>query len=189
MRNLLVYRFILANALAATLAAAFARSGHLLPVFETDQSRLTFAITALFLIGWGWTLKEVIAVSGGLNRSKRLGYRPASAAEGDKAVLKVEWLEAVSEWLVALGLLGTIIGFSLALSGIDENSVAHASGAKDAVAALMQGMRVALNTTLLGAALAIWHQLNLRMLKTAMGCYWIDRMRAHAGDIPARGQD
>jgi hypothetical protein len=47
---------------------------------------------------------------------------------------------------------------------------------------------VALNTTLVGAALAIWHQVNLRMLKTAMGCYWIDRIRANAGDISARGE-
>jgi hypothetical protein len=50
-------------------------------------------------------------------------------------------------------------------------------------------MRVALNTTLLGAALAIWHQVNLRMLKTAMGCYWIDRVRSGAGEIGSRGQD
>ena len=189
MRNLLLYRFILANALGATLAGAFAWSGQLLPLFETDQSRLTFAIAALFLIGWGWTLKEVIAVSASLNRCKALGYRPASAAQADKAGLKVEWLEAVADWLVELGLLGTVIGFSLALSGIDQTSLTQASGAQDAVAALMQGMRVALNTTLLGAALAIWHQVNLRMLKTAMGCYWLDRVRANAGEVPARSRD
>jgi len=189
MRNLLVYRFILANTLFAALAAALGWSGHLLPVFETDQSRITLAITALFLVGWGSTLKQLIAVSGCLNQSKQLGYRPASPAEGDKALLKVAWLDEVSEWLVALGLLGTVIGFAMALSGIDQTSLTQASGAQDAVAALMQGMRVALNTTLVGAALAIWHQVNLRMLKTAMGCYWIDRVRANAGHIPARGQE
>ena len=189
MRNLLAYRFILANTLGAALAVALAWSGHLLPVFHTDQSRLTLAIAALFLIGWGWCLKEVLIVSGSLNRSKRLGYRPATAAQADKALLKVEWMETVSEWLVGLGLLGTVVGFSTAMSGIDQSSVMQAAGAQNAVAALMQGMRVALNTTLLGAALAIWHQVNMRMLRTAMGCYWIDRVRANAGDIPARGQD
>lgn len=189
MRSLLVYRFILANTLFAALAAALAWSGHLLPVFETDQSRITLAIAALFLVGWGSTLKQLIAVSVCLNRSKQLGYRPASPAAGDKAMLKVEWLDEISEWLVALGLLGTVVGFSMALSGVDQTALTQASGAQNAVAALMQGMRVALNTTLVGAALAIWHQVNLRMLKTAMGCYWIDRACANAGDIPAQGRD
>ena len=189
MRNLLVYRFILANALGGTLAGALAWTGHLLPVFEADQSRLTFAIAALFIIGWGWTLKEVVAVSGRLNRSKALGYRPASAAEADKARIKLEWLESVSEWLVGLGLLGTVIGFSTALSGIDQASAMQAAGAQNAVAALMAGMRVALNTTLLGAALAIWHEVNLRMLKTAFGCYWLDRIRSGSGEVAARRHD
>ncbi len=189
MHNLLLYRFILANTLLAALAAALAWSGHLLPVFEQDQSRITLAIAALFLVGWGWTLKQLIAVSCCLNRAKQLGYRPATPAESDKALLKLEWLDELSEWLVALGLLGTVIGFAMAISDIDQTSVTQAAGARDAVAALIAGMRVALNTTLLGAALAIWHQVNLRMLKTAMGCYWIDRIGTNAGDSPARGQD
>jgi hypothetical protein len=187
--SLLIYRFVLANGLGVAICLALAWSGHLIPVFETDQSRLTFAIAGLFLVGWAWTLKEAISVSDSLDRSKAHGYRPASVAEADKAMLKVEWLESIPEWLVGLGLLGTVIGFSIALSGIDQSSVMQATGAQNAVAALMSGMRVALNTTLLGAALAIWHQVNLRMLKTAMGCYWIDRVRSGAGEIAARGQD
>jgi len=189
LNSLLLYRFLLANALGIALSIAMAWSGYLIPIFATDQSRLTFAIAGIFLVGWVWTLKEVIAVSGGLNTAKELGYLPASVAEADKAMLKVEWLESISEWLVGFGLLGTVIGFSIALSGIDQNSVMQAEGVQDAVAALMAGMRVALYTTLLGAALAIWHQVNLRMLKTAMGCYWIDRVRANSGEIAARGQD
>ena len=37
MRNLLLYRFILANTLFATLTAALAWSGHVRPVFEADD--------------------------------------------------------------------------------------------------------------------------------------------------------
>ena len=187
--SLLIYRFVLANMLGVALCMALAWSGHLVPVFAADQSRVTFAISGLFLVGLAWTLKEAVCVSRGLNRSKAQGYRPASVADAEKAMLKVEWLESVPEWLVGLGLLGTVIGFSVALSGIDQDSVMQATGAQNAVAALMSGMRVALNTTLLGAALAIWHQVNLRMLKTAMGCYWIDRVRAGRGEIVSRGQD
>lgn len=189
LNHLLVYRWLIANALGWTLVGALVWSGHLLPAFETDPSKITFAIVALFLVGCVWTLKETIAVSVALNAAKRQGYEAASLAQADKALLKREWLEQISEWLVGLGLLGTIVGFSIALSGIDQGTVMQASGAQDAVGALMAGMRVALNTTLLGAALAIWHQVNLRMLKTALGCYWMDRVRAGAGEIPSRGMD
>lgn len=189
LNSLLVYRFVLANALGVALASALALSGHLVPVFETDDSRLTFAIAGLFLTGWVCTLNQAIGVAGSLNASKASGYQPASLAEAEKAMLKIEWLDSVSEWLVGLGLLGTVIGFSMALSGIDQASVLDPAGAQNAVAALMTGMQVALNTTLLGAALAIWHEVNLRMLKTALGCLWIDRVRSGAGEIAARRQD
>lgn len=174
--NLLLYRFIIFNTLIFALVAALAWNGVLGPIYEGDQSRLTIAITVLFAVGWLWSLKETAVVSLELNSSKISGPEPACYAKRDKDIAKTEWLTSVSEWLVALGLLGTVIGFSIALSGIDEGSVANATGAQGAVASLMQGMRVALNTTLLGAALAIWHEVNMRMLRTALTVYWSDRI-------------
>jgi hypothetical protein len=41
-------------------------------------------------------------------------------------------------------------------------------------------MRIALNTTLLGAGLAIWHEINIRMLRTALIVYWSNRLAAGA---------
>ena len=176
MSNLLFYRFIILNILALAIVAALGWSGYLLPLFVTDESRLTIVIAALFLIGWVWSWKEAVTLSMALNDSKRRGPQPACDALRDKAVAKTEWLGSVSEWLVALGLLGTVIGFSMALAGIDQGTVATATGAQSAVTALMQGMRVALNTTLVGAALALWHEVNIRMLKTALTIYWADRV-------------
>lgn len=176
--NLLLYRFAIVNGLAAVLAAALWWSGYLVPVFANDGSRLTIAIAALFAVAWLGAAKETVVVSLALNATKADGPRPACEAMRDKDVAKVEWLAAASEWLVALGLLGTVIGFSMALSGIDQGAAANASGAQSAVTALMQGMRVALNTTLLGAALALWHEVNVRMLRTALAVYWADRVAA-----------
>ena len=187
--NLLLYRFIIFNFLMFSGVAALVWAGYLIPIFETDQSRLTFGIVGLFAVGWCWCLREVWIVSGSLNRSKALDYRAATASEAEKALLKIEWLEDVSEWLVGLGLLGTVIGFSIALSGVDQDSVTGASGAQNAVAHLMQGMRIALNTTLLGASLAIWHEVNTRIFKTAMRCLWIDRVRAGNNEITQRMMD
>jgi hypothetical protein len=153
-------------------------SGHLVPVFAADESHLTFAIAGLFAVGWLWAAKEIVATSAALNGAKRCGTQPGSDAYRDKDFAKIEWLGSVSEWLVALGLLGTVIGFSIALSGIDQAAVTRADGAQSAVSTLMQGMRVALNTTLLGAAPALWHEVNVRMLKTALAVHWADRIAA-----------
>jgi hypothetical protein len=182
--NLLLYRFALLNGLAASIAIALWSTGHVLPVFETDQSRLTVAIAALFAIGWLWSWKEAVAMSRALNASKLDGVRPASEAVRDKALAKTEWLASVSEWLVGMGLLGTVVGFSIALSGIDQGAISNANGAQSAVTALMQGMRVALNTTLLGASLALWHEVNIRMLRTALATYWADRVAAWQMRVP-----
>lgn len=174
--NLLLYRFMIFNSLMFALVVALWWSGALAPIFENDESRLTIAITVLFAVGWLWSLKETAVISLEINSSRARGPEPACHARRDKDVAKTEWLTSVSEWLVALGLLGTVIGFSMALSGIDQASVANATGAQGAVASLMNGMRVALNTTLLGAALAIWHEVNMRMLRTALTVYWSDRI-------------
>ncbi|MGB0551804.1 MAG: MotA/TolQ/ExbB proton channel family protein [Alphaproteobacteria bacterium] len=52
-----------------------------------------------------------------------------------------------------LGLVGTVIGFIVALSGVDPESVCGASAAGPMVTKLILGMSIALYTTLVGAVL------------------------------------
>jgi hypothetical protein len=177
LRNLLIYRFILVNALGVALTAGLWWNGYLGPIFATDQSRITFAIAALFGLGWFGMAREIVVASRQLNFAKAIA-QPAREAERDKDLAKVEWLASVSEWLVGLGLIGTVVGFIIALSSVDQGSLLQTSGAQSAVQTLMAGMRTALNTTVLGASLAIWHEVNQRMLKTALTVYWADRMAA-----------
>jgi hypothetical protein len=187
--NLLIYRFLIFNSLMVALVAVLAWNGLVAQLFENDQSRITLAIVALFIVGWLWSFKETAVVSLELNSAKMHGPRPALAAERDKDIGKVEWLFSVSEWLVALGLLGTVVGFYIALSGVDQNTVNEASGAQSAVAALMVGMRTALTTTILGAVLGLWHEVNVTMLRTALLAYWSDRLAAAGTLREARAWD
>lgn len=175
--NLLIYRFVLVNALFLALTVTVWWNGWLAPVFATDLSRVTYAIAGLFVVGWFGTAREIVVASRQLNVA-RAAPRPAREAERDKDLAKVEWLGSVSEWLVALGLIGTVIGFIIALSSVDQSALLQASGAQSAVGTLMSGMRTALNTTVLGASLAIWHEVNQRMLTTALAVYWADRIGA-----------
>jgi len=182
------YRFLIFNCLAFALAAALWINGFVAPVIE-GGAPITWGILALFAVGWGWCVKEVVVVASELNANDDSGAQPAIDAEAAKDTAKVAWLSSVAEWLVALGLLGTVIGFAHALEAVDSTTLGSADGAQQAVATLMGGMGIAINTTLLGAALALWHEVNTRMLKTALTVYWSDRLAANKGIGKVRAVD
>lgn len=175
LRWLLLFRFILVNALLACLAMALTASGYVAPVFETDSSRITYGIAGLFVIAWAGSAFHAWRISGWLNE-QQTEILPAGEADRDKAFAKMAWLDYVAEILVSLGLIGTVVGFSMALAGVAQDTLGQASGAQSAVVFLMQGMQVALNTTLLGAALALWQGCNVLMLRTAATTYWCNRL-------------
>jgi len=180
--NLLIYRFMLVNVCfgaGATYAIAAGWAGQL---YAGDTTHITWGITALFAVAWLWTTREIFAASLMLNHARDDGRSAATAAMRDKDMAKIEWLGQVCEWLVGLGLLGTVIGFGIALSGIDQQSLSSASGVSASVEVLMRGMRVALNTTIAGAVFGMWTEVNVRMLKTALTVYWADGIhRAASG--------
>lgn len=186
MHNLLFYRFLLTNVLLACLAGALWLQGYVWPVIE-GGAPISYIILGLFAVGWAWSAKEIVVISADLNESKRNGITPALLAHADKDAAKVEWLGSVAEWLAALGLIGTVLGFMVALSGIADAT--SADGALKAVAHLGEGMNLALTTTLLGASLAIWMEINVRLLKTGMAVYWSDRLAANQGSGAVRGAD
>ena len=65
--------------------------------------------------------------------------------------------------IVFLGLVGTVIGFIVALSGVDPESVSSAEAVGPMVAKLIQVMSIALYTTLVGAVMYLWLIVNHRM--------------------------
>ena len=172
--NLLIYRFVLVNLCFGAGAAYTVAAGWAARLYASDTTHLTWAMTALFAGAWIWTAREIIAASVMLNCAHGEGSRAATVAMRDKDMAKIEWLSSTSEWLVGLGLLGTVVGFGIALGGIDEQSLASAGGVSTSVEILMRGMRVALNTTIAGTVFAMWTEVNVRMLKTALAVYWAD---------------
>ena len=66
--------------------------------------------------------------------------------------------------LIFLGLIGTVIGFIIGLSGIDAAATTNVDKIAPMITELINGMSVALYTTLLGAVLNIWLNVNLRIL-------------------------
>lgn len=178
MSNLLWYRFLLLNTLALAGFGVLTARGYVLPLFAQDTSYISIGIVALFVIGLGWTAKEVLVVSRELNLDKSRGAVPALESERDKDTGKTEWLSKIPEWLVTLGLLGTVIGFFEALSAIDVDALSNAKGAQTGVANFMAGMRIAIITTIVGAVTGLWMEVNVRLLKTGLSTLWADRISA-----------
>jgi biopolymer transport protein ExbB/TolQ len=65
---------------------------------------------------------------------------------------------------VLLGLIGTVIGFIIALSGVDVELAANVDSVGPMISTLIGGMSVALYTTLVGAIFNIWLMVNYRLL-------------------------
>lgn len=134
-------RLLVVNLTGLGLVGAAASQGWVTEIYNGDSSRLSVMIAALFVYGM-----VMCFIPGPKNT--------------------VKW---VASALVKLGLLGTVLGFIQALSGIRLDAVGDASTIGPMVAALISGLGTALYTTLVGAALNLWLSLNLRIIEAHRG--------------------
>lgn len=68
---------------------------------------------------------------------------------------------------VSVGLVGTVIGFMMALSGVDASVVSNIDAIGPMVSTLIQGMGIALTTTLVGAVAAVYAEIHNRLFMIA----------------------
>lgn len=130
-------RLAIFNIAATALFLAGLGEGYVQPVIAGDSSRVVIVIGAAFLVGQWQTIR---------------------AARGNPAALVA--VRRVAEMLVMLGLIGTVIGFVIAMSGIDPAAAGDVSRVSGMVAQMVEGMGVALYTTLAGAVLSLWLTVN-----------------------------
>lgn len=126
------YRFCVFNGIGAVLLFWAYKLGYLNMIYEADTSRLTAFITLLFIA-------TLVRMGYNLIRSKPLAY-----------------VDQVRNWLETLGLIGTVIGFPIALSGIDISALTNAGSAQGSVTQFLTGISVACYTTLVGAVCSLW---------------------------------
>ncbi len=188
-RYVLLLRFILINFVAAAMVVAAAIQGWVGLVFGNDPTRLTLVICAVFVFGFmlcGW---KILQVSQGLNiarafdpaspdtsfvgryitdmRDRTANSRAISAdAMRQRFGARIAVVRHVANSLVFLGLIGTVIGFIIALSGVHPEAVTELDNVAPMVSTLIRGMSVALYTTLIGAVFSIWLMVNYRLLAT-----------------------
>ena len=108
--------------------------GWLVPIFTNDLTYITYLITAVTIF-----------------TTLSLGYK---FKVPDADTVDVEWF--VSDVVLTLGMLGTIIGFMIMLRGTFSSiEFADTQSIRLALASMSQGLFTALNTTLVGLVSSI----------------------------------
>jgi hypothetical protein len=166
LKSLLLYRLVILNTCgAAGLAYAWQRD-LVAPVIVSDTTHISYVILALFVVGLISTFVRAAKVGAAINEWKTLNtnFRHRARQKAAKMDIKNDHINDIAKWLAYLGLLGTIIGFKIALAG----------SAMDDVAAIKNGIDVAIGTTIVGGILCLWTWVNLRILDTATHSYQED---------------
>lgn len=182
---MLLLRFFLLNIVALGLLVAAWVSGLIDRVVDADSTRLVLVIAVVFAIGLALACWHVYRTSQEINRAKRFDPSVPSFAAAYLAITRgkdsqsrqilasslrlklsqgITLVRHIGNSLVFLGLIGTVIGFIIALGGVDPDTVGDVDKISSMVAMLIQGMSTALMTTLAGAVFNIWLMANYQLL-------------------------
>jgi hypothetical protein len=186
-RYLLLLRFVVINLIATALLGAAWLKGWVDLILAGDSTHQVLLIAAVFAYGLVRCGGKVLITSRELNQ---LGSQSSPSPSGvqkylesmnrhdaqsraiSASALKMKLMSRISSIrhignsLVFLGLLGTVIGFIMALSGVDAQAAGDVDAIGPMVTMLIDGMSVALYTTLVGAVLNIWLMINYRLLES-----------------------
>ena len=204
-RYLLVLRFALYNIVATGLLISIYLQGWLDGLFVEITQEISLGIFAVFLYGlancgiriWHTSveLNDVATVNPGpdgeaTNYLAGLASPDAQSRANGAAALRLKLTNRIvivrqtANTLVFLGLIGTVIGFIIALSGVDPKAATEVENVAPMVSRLIQGMSLALYTTLLGSVLYIWLIVNYRLL--ASGTVYLINAVIELGEARAR---
>jgi uncharacterized membrane protein (DUF485 family) len=185
--HLLLLRYILLNVVAIALLVAAYFQGWVGLVVRSDATRVTIGIAALFVIGLIACSLSIWRVSREIDRANSLdpakespvtvyirsargkdagGRANLAAAFRHRLFSRIVHIRHIANTLVVIGLIGTVIGFIIALSGVDPDIATNPNAVSGMVARLIEGMSVALYTTLVGAILSVWLLACFQMLAT-----------------------
>lgn len=174
LKNLLLYRLGGFNVLMAALLAYFASKGYIMMALAADPTGICAAIALMFLVVWGSSAKQAWTTAKGLNflkgataPQKRV---PPAGKPWTKRLVKIEHIHKAAGWMAYIGLIGTMIGFIIAIGTINPALMATASGVSALVPIMLKGMGVAVWTTLTGAFFGFWTEVNHMAIHTATHC-------------------
>ncbi|RPH06517.1 MAG: MotA/TolQ/ExbB proton channel family protein [Alphaproteobacteria bacterium TMED93] len=176
-KYLLLLRYSLVNAVGLVFILVVYSQGYLNKAIKSDVTNVVVLIIFIFLIGltlasikafwisrelnhaYSLQKKEKSVLNDFIKKSKKLDASSRSNLISSTRInisVKISNIKFIANILVILGLIGTVIGFIIALSGVDGSISSNPDEVGKMVASLVQGMSVALYTTLAGSILSVW---------------------------------
>ena len=156
MRDLSFLKLTIANLTGLGLLALVFWQGWLLPLFLTDNTYAVYGMTALFAIGLYLCEKKAYQLANwGSTQFTPAGYFD------DFLAVPTEIMENT----VLLGLIGTVFGFAIAMSGVTVAQLSNHASLIATLGILFPDMAVALLKTAVGAVLAMWLGWNILFLR------------------------
>jgi len=166
----LIFRFSLVNVLAFGLLGAAWWEGYIDTVLAADQTRLSVAIFICFAVGFLISAKHALNISREIDDLRAGSTKTHDQMQTSQGAFRMRMAQRIApvrhiaNTLVLLGLIGTVLGFIIALSGVDPDTVSDVNSIAPMVSVLIQGMSTALYTTLIGSILNVWLMANYQIL-------------------------
>ncbi len=186
LKYLLVLRYSLMNLVGLVFLIVLVTQGYVVEAIKADVTYIVLIILFLFLIGLTLATLKTVWISREINFTYEsqlkkdsvafhyLKNKPKDAAARRnytaalriKLANKINYIRFIANTLVILGLIGTVIGFIIALSGVDKSVSSNPEEISKMVSTLIQGMSVALYTTLAGSIFSVWLNICFQILST-----------------------
>ena len=118
--------------------------GGLNTLWENDATKLSFLLLAIFIQMTAWCGYKTWCLSRFIDEVKQEDH----IVEKIESLMEVGWF--TSDLCLTIGMIGTVIGFIMMLSGFAALDVSNVKTVQDLVKALGIGMSTSLYTTLTG---------------------------------------
>ena len=186
-KYLLILRYSLINLVGLIFLFVLITQGYVTKAIKADITNMVTVILTLFAVGFilaayrtFWLSKELnysflkilpnhSLAKEFLHSSKKLdasSRNNLAASLRIKLSSKIGYIKFMANTLVILGLIGTVIGFIIALSGVDGSVSSNPEEVSKMVSTLIQGMSVALYTTLVGSICSVWLNICYQIMST-----------------------
>ena len=186
-KYLLILRYSLINLVGLTFLFVLISQGYLSKAIKADVTNMVLVIIGVFSVGFILSLYRAFWVSKELNYAMKKKLPALSLASEYvsntkkldassrnnlaislrlRLATKINFIKFIANTLVILGLIGTVVGFIIALSGVDGSVSSNPEEVSKMVSTLIQGMSVALYTTLVGSICSVWLNICFQILST-----------------------
>ena len=186
-KYLLILRYSLINLVGLIFLFVLTTQGYVTKAIKADITNMVIVILTLFATGFILAAYRTFWLSRELNysffkilpnhslakeflqSSKKLdasSRNNLAASLRIKLSSKINYIKFMANTLVILGLIGTVIGFIIALSGVDGSVSSNPEEVSKMVSTLIQGMSVALYTTLVGSICSVWLNICYQIMST-----------------------